>query len=365
MGANPGTGDNWPKKSDEAFAADYASMAFSRNLQEREKLAWMLFSRINQLIDDPNGGGMSGTGKVPVWLAWPTDPDTFASTTPFAFQLTPRDDMKPSVRKADLEAGSITTADPDSANEEVTRNKISYDYLINNGLTTKTNIATFFTKNDYVNMPVGSIELKASWLQVTDSSPAPKGALTYKFSSGTYWWRGLHIMVKMRLLADPSKAFYSPEPSWFWTTFEFNDNPGVKHVRDTLITQRAPLQKNEIDRILNTAGLKGFGFEAYAPNGTQISFMDGEKPVILGHTDMEDFAGSPNPAQSSYWNRFESSCHTCHATAAYNPETKKFFPFTVPKGKLYHDYNDGNGVYLSQGFKSLDFMWPIAFQAKK
>jgi hypothetical protein len=38
--------------------------------------------------------------------------------------------------------------------------------------------------------------------------------------------------------------------------------------------------------------------------------------VILGHTDMEDFADSPNTAQPHDWNRFEASCHSRHVTAA-------------------------------------------------
>ncbi len=365
------TDDGWLAKSDEKFAADCADMAFDGDLEERQKLAWMFFARISQLIDDPDKGGMSGKGKAPVWMAWPTDPDTFGTTRPFAFDKDVRNDLNPSVEKKDIKAGRIATADPDGANEEVTRNKISYDYLIHNGLTTKIDVATYFTKHDYVDMPVGSVELKASWLQVTKGSPAPEGALTFRFDSGEYWWRGLHIMVKMKPLKDPGDAFYTEEPSWFWTTFEFNDNPGVAHVRETLITQRAPLPQDEISEILKAGGLAGFGFESYAPNGTQIRFTenaDGTTPVILGHTDMEDFAGSPNTAQPKYWKAFEASCHGCHATAAYNPQTAAFFPFSVPTGALHPGYNktDSAGVvrYLGQGYRPLDFMWPIAFQAR-
>lgn len=364
------TADGWLEKSDQAFAADCADMAFNGDLEQRQTLAWMFFTRVNQLIDDADGG-MSGKGKVPVWMAWPTDPDTFDTAKPFKFGAEPRAKMKPSAEKKDIDAGRIATADPDGANEEVTRNKTSYDYLISSGLTTKLDVAAFFKENDYVDMPVGSVELKASWLQVTDGSPVPDGALTFKFDSGEYWWRGLHIMVKMQPLSDPGDAFYSEDPSWFWTTFEFNDNTGVAHVRDNLITQRAPLSEKQIVDILTAGGIADFGFEAYAPNGTQIRFTEngtGATPVILGHTNMEDFAGSPNTAQPRYWNRFEASCHSCHATASYNPDTATFFPFSVPTGALHPGYNmtDSAGAvrYLGQGYKSLDFMWPIAFQAR-
>lgn len=375
-GPEPAQPQSWLELDDAAFAAKYAGMAFGDSLADRERLAWMYFVRVNQLIDDPTNGGMSGSGKVPLWMAWPTDPDTFATREPFQFGAAPRTDIEPSAEKKDLEAGPVQTADPDSSNEEVNRNKISYDYLIQSGLTTQADVATFFKKNDYVNMPVGSIELKASWLQVTDGSPAPPGALTFKFDSAEYWWRGLHIMVKARLLdpetlaKDPLAMFYTEEPSWFWATFEFNENPGVQHVRESLITQRAPLPKAEIAALLEQGGMAGFGFESYAPNGTQIRFTvngTGETPVILGHTDMEDFAGFPNNGQPRYWTNFQASCHSCHATASYDPQNATFFPFTVPTGALDPGYNlTGTSstptMYLGQGFKPLDFMWPIVFQ---
>lgn len=364
------TANGWAAKTDAEFAADCADFAFNGSLEDRQRLAWMFFARVNSLIDDPSGG-LSGKGKVPVWMAWPTDPDTFGTIEPFDFDAPPRTGMEPSVEKKDIEAGRIATADPDGANEEVTRNKTSYDYLIESGLTTKLDVAAFFDSHDAVDMPVGSVELKASWLQVTDGSPAPEGALTFEFEGGEYWWRGLHIMVKMRSLQDPRDIFYSEESSWFWTTFEFNDNPGVGRVRETLITQRAPLSAAEITAILEAGNVAGFGFEAYAPNGTQVRFTEngqGEVPVILGHTDMEDFAGSPNTAQPAYWRHFEASCHSCHASASYDPETGAFFPFSVPTGALDPGYNetDANGVvrYLGQGYKPLDFMWPIAFQTR-
>ncbi|WP_425101725.1 hypothetical protein [Tropicibacter sp. S64] len=375
-------GPGWIDKPDDVFAADCVDFAFNGSLEEREKLAWMFFTRVSRVIDDTQPDGTIGDGivrdgtptkKVPVWMAWPTDPDTFGTRKPFDWDNElPRREMEPSVEKKDIEAGRIATADPDGANEEVTRNRTAYDYLINAGLTTKIDVAEFFKTHDAVDMPVGSVELKASWLQLPKGEVPPDGALVFHFESGDYWWRGIHIMVKMQSLPNPVEdIFYSEEPSWFWTTFEFNDNSGVRKVRETLITQRAPLPPEEIDSVLAEGGVADFGYQAYAPNGTQIRFTvdgTGEVPVILGHTDMEDFAGSPNTAQPQYWTRFEASCHACHATAAYNPKTETFFPFSVPTGALHKGYNmtdkAGTVIYLGQGYKPLDFMWPIAFQTK-
>ena len=365
------TGDGWINKTDANFAADCANMAFEGDLADRQKVAWMFFTRVNQQIASGKHKGMNGGKTVPQWMAWPTDPDTFATRQPFNFSGAPRTTMMPSAEKKELHIGNISTANPDGANEEVTRNRISYDYLIKNHLTTRADIAAFFENNDYVNMPVGTVELKASWLQVTPGSPAPEGALTFEFDSGKYWWRGLHIMVKMCELNDPAQLFYSEEPSWFWTTFEFNENPGVTHVREKLITQRQPLEDHEIQKLLSAADLAKTDYQNLAPNGTQIRFTDnadGVTPVILGHTDMEDFAGLPNTAQPAYWTSFNASCHSCHATAAYNPSTKASFPFSSPTGALHPAYNasdsEGKTEYLGQGFKPLDFMWPIVFQTK-
>ena len=374
---------NWIAKNDADFASDCAEMAFKGSLKERQYLAWMFFARVNQLISDSHG--VSDSGRVPEWMAWATDDDTFAANPSFKFKETNRDDLKTVTEKKVL-AGGVSVDQPDSANEEVTRNVIGYDYITKTAkLNTKQGVLDYIKAGNRVDMPVGSVEIKASWLKVPLGG-APEGALVFNFKSGAYWWRGLHIMVKMQSLPKDENLFYTEEPSWFWTTFEFNDNPGIDHVREKLITQRKPLSLKEIKKILSEAGIEGFGFEAYAPNGTQIRFTEkgkGTKPVILGHTNMEDFAGSPNTAQPSYWTSFNASCHTCHATAAINPETETFFPFTVPTGALTPQYygtateekpSKGAGskstesvtvnLYLGDGFVPLDFMWPISFHAK-
>lgn len=359
--------EDWIAKSDEAFAADCVDMAFQGNLHDRETLAWMFFTRANQLIADSNG--ISQSGRVPQWMAWATDDDTFSKNPSFEFSETTRDDLVPVTQKK-LLAGEISMTEPNTSNEETVRNSISYEYITQTAkLNTKKGVLKYINSGHTVDMPVGTFEVKASWLKVPPGG-APEGALTFQFESGNYWWRGMHIMVKMRPLPKGEPLFYSEEPSWFWSTFEFNNNPGVDQVRENLITQRSPLSQEEYTNILEQGGISGFGFENYAPNGTQIRFtVDGKgtTPVILGHTDMEDFAGLPNTAQPSYWTSFNASCHSCHATAAINPTTKTYFPFSVPAGALtpqYYGTKDNANFYLGNGFVPLDFMWPITFHAK-
>lgn len=367
----------WLDKDDATFAQDCVGMAFDGTPEDRALLAWLFFARANQLISHSNGMVLDGqqSGRVPVWMSWATDDDTFTDAPSFVFNNVPRDDLTPVVAKSDLQAGHLNNNDPDGANEEVTRNEVAYTYLTETAkLNTYDGVKTFFETNDMVNIPVGSFEVKASWLKVPESGPiagqVPDNALVFNFDGGAYWWRGMHIMVKMQELDDPADVFFSEKPSWFWSTFEFNDNPGVDHVRETFITYPADLDPAEIENVLGEAGIAGFGFENYAPNGTQIRFTadgNGTDNVILGHTNMEDFAGWPNTAQAPYWENFNASCHACHATASYNPEADEYFPFSVPTGALSTNYNftEGNGTMhiISLGYQPLDFMWPIAFRA--
>ena len=103
----------------------------------------------------------------------------------------------------------------------------------------------------------------------------------------------------------------------------------------------------------------------------QIRFTEdgtGEVPVILGHADMAGFAGSPDTAHPACWTRFEANCHACHATAACNPDTKEFFPFSVPTAALDSGYNGPDAKHIAQYpgacYKTLDFAWPFAFQTR-
>jgi hypothetical protein len=205
------TGD-WVEMSDRKFAEAFADAAFSDDLKDRELVAWLLFARANQLIKDK--GGVSESGQVPLWMSWATDADTFKENPTFEFTLTNRDDLQPVTDKKVL-AGAVSVADPDGANEEVTRNEVGYDYLVNTAkLNTYQGVLDYVKAGNQVNMPVGSIEIKASWMQVTDRG-VPKGALTFNFKGGTYWWQGMHIMAKMKDLpkGDREDLYYSEDPS--------------------------------------------------------------------------------------------------------------------------------------------------------
>lgn len=337
---------DWLTMSDEEFAVSFADQSFTGTPEERYEVAWMLFARVNQQIEIE--------GEVAsLWEAWPSDNDTFKSTTPFVFGEKERDDPHFVTSKKVLAGGVLQVVEQAGA-EEVARNIIGYDYLINSGLNTAAGVTKYLNNGNMVQMPIGSVEIKAKWMPA--NTPETDGA--YPFYKGKYALTGLHIMVKMN--ETPKGVYTSGDPSWFWTTFEFEKNPGLQHVRTTLTDQpHDPLDTEPRARILEAAGLAGTPFELYSPNGTQITFEEDGSFKVLGHTMMEDFAGVPENTSPTDWTGFRSSCHSCHATASWNVETSSGNPMPMPVGKLTEA-----DLEKLKGYLPVDFMWPIVFHAK-
>jgi len=336
---------DWWTMSDQAFAKAYADTAFSDDIDDQSTVAWMLFARLNQPQDYQ--------GKtVSTWELWPSNADTF---NPALGDFVPQSKVRPrphlEMTKFEQATGRFHTF-PDSAGEERTRNMLSYRYIRGNGLITKSGVNAYLSRGNTVDVPIGSVEVKADW-----SNNRVEGA--YQFADETtgsiYSLLGLHIMAKLR--PTPADPYTSEDPSWFWTTFEFYGNPGLEHVQTTLITYPDPLSNGA--RLLAEAGLDGTAFTNYSSNGTQIRFADdANSKIVLGNTKMEDFAGFPNPDDPAGWTSFNSSCHTCHVTAAYSADQGKYFSFNpqIGTGELPRT--------LMKGYKSLDFIWSISFNAR-
>jgi hypothetical protein len=162
---------------------------------------------------------------------------------------------------------------------------------------------------------------------------------------------------------DPASPFSSEDPSWFWTTFEFQGNPGLAHAQ-TFLTYKDALAPAEAMSLLTQAGLDKTAFANYKCNGTQIRFSDpAHKKIILGNTQMENFNFTPTSATNpANWKTWDISCHTCHATASASLKNNvlSFYPFgdqvewgggPIPAGKM-------------NGYQPLDFIWSIDFYAR-
>ena len=165
-------------KTDTRFANDCSDYVFNKDSTplKRELVAWMLFARINQKIHGKNAKGKPVS--VPKWMAWPTDKDTFKQSDK-RFEFSEVSDISTTggfVIPKQVLAGATSTADPDGSNEQVTRNKIAYDYLFDNKLNTVEGINAFLTPEEVtrIEMPIGSVEVKGSWLCLLYTSPSPR-----------------------------------------------------------------------------------------------------------------------------------------------------------------------------------------------
>ncbi|CUS42978.1 MAG: hypothetical protein VB954_12210 [Thalassolituus sp.] len=341
---------DWWTMSDADFAAEYSTMALNDDVEGQSEVAWMLFSRVNQRVNF-NGKDFSQ------WEIWPSNEDTFSPAVK-AFSVENKVRTRPHLQEPKIflaaqhqPMAAKFSMPPNDGGEEVTRNLISYKYIMQKNLNSKAGVWNTLSTSPKIDFPIGTVEIKGDWV-----NSAVDGAyqLVDSTTNTTYSLLGLHIMAKMA--PTPDDPFHSETPSWFWTTFEFKGNPGLANAQ-SLITYPDQLSQAQYTKMLVQSGLGKTAFVNYRSNGTQIRYSDAKNPnIILGNTKMEDFAGVPDGSSPDKWTAWNSSCHTCHGTTSGNPTIKAFYPFTVSTGKITDPKIDK--------FTSLDFVWSIAFHAR-
>lgn len=339
-----GQSANWWSLSDSDFITQNGSLATGTQVQQ-STFAWMVFARANQRVT-------TGQGTFSQWELWPSDAQTFnPNAAPFDASKVIR--KRPHLQQSRLSAfagpahqGSLTNPFPPSGGgEEVTRNALSYGYIMGKGLNTQAGIAQYLgTTGAKIDFPLGTVETKAFWVS---------GAVAGAYQVGGFSLTGLHLMVK--IAPRPADPFTATTPSWFWTTFEFNGNTGLAAAQK-LITYGDVLPAGGAATLLNQAGLGGTPFANYVSDGQQIQYADATNPtIVLGNTQIEWFLANPANHQPSTWKSWSSSCHSCHGQASGQPggNGMTFFNFTGPVGPL-------TGSNLPPpGYQSLDFVWAL------
>jgi hypothetical protein len=346
---------DWWTISDKDFATEFATQATSETIKDQSNVAWMLFARVNQPVQNQGQ-------TVSQWEMWPSNDDTFSPAVAL-FKAETKVRTRPHLQapktakiEGKTKAVHLFSLPPSGGGEEVTRNLDSYTYIIQNGLQTQAGVKQFLASpNPKADLPIGAVEIKASWVPgKTD------GAYQFTGSTGTYSLLGIHIMAKVK--PGPADPFSSEDPSWFWTTFEFKGNPGLANAQG-LLTYKDALPPADAMALLTQAGLGQSPFANYKCNGTQIRFSDAKnKKILLGNTQMEPFNFTPTNAGPAQWKTWNISCHTCHATASANPKTPAFFfPFSNVQIK-----GGGGPIPAGQmtGYQPLDFIWSIPFYAR-
>lgn len=363
--AQPPTLPYWWTVSDEVFARQNAKLATSDDPVERSAVAWMLFARANQPTAYENM-------TVTRWELWPSDVDTFHLQSQKAFKAVGKVRNQPHLqisKLAKLRAHDPNTnPDPgknfNNGTEEVTRNLLSFNYITDNNLYKKAGIAQWLKSNTPVDLPIGVVETKAIW----STTPLP-GAYSFAapHDGAVYYLQSLHIMAKFA--KTPQDPFTSTDASWFWTTFEFNKNPGLAHAQSLLLPTKDALPPGEVAKWLGQSGVTAAfpNLANYKCNGTQIRFVEGGKPGLLGNTLQENFGFTPStasPNDPTQWTKWQISCHTCHGEASAKLDSNGMV-VTQPFGNKASPTNIGPiDPSIVNGYKSLDFNWAIDFFAK-
>jgi hypothetical protein len=392
-----------------------------------DKFAWKLFLEVNRKAEhqSPIGGAVgSPMSHDALWETWADDTQTFPAKPdpanppqwPTAGQapnkvktlappLRRRAELLRSMRlrgeaeESQLESvdvgklppGGFSVPDGNGVGEEVHRNKVTFDYIVENGLWYREGIAAFFDKaakavgNDVdfaaraVSLPRASIEVKANWI-VIDEKDKSKFHWNHNQAGQLLGLVAMHIISK-------------DLPNWFWCTFEHVDNPGRGDfigIHDSFGVDPAhtPSQTKSAGAIyppekMKAALLKLFEengyqgewadeFKNYRLKGSQVDFTDGPgRPLLLGNSVTE--SGFVPTA----------SCMTCHARAAVDAGGASSFPFfgqQAPLPLIDHDslqpvltYNGppdpswyfrdtSNGSTLRN--LQTDFIWAIPFKAQ-
>ena len=346
---------DWWTLSDKDFATEFAKQATSDTIKDQSNVAWMLFARVNQPVQNQGQ-------TVSQWEMWPSNDDTFSPAVAL-FKAEAKVRTRPHLQapktakiQGKTKAVHLFSLPPSGGGEEVTRNMDSYTYITQNGLQTQAGVKKFLASpNPKADLPIGAVEIKASW-----APGKTEGAYQFTGTTGTYSLLGIHIMAKVK--PAPADPFSSEDPSWFWTTFEFKGNPGLANAQG-LLTYKDALPPADAMALLTQAGLGQSPFANYKCNGTQIRFSDAKnKKILLGNTQMEPFNFTPTNAGPAQWKTWNISCHTCHATASANPKTPDFFfPFSDVQIK-----GGGGPIPAGQmtGYQPLDFIWSIPFYAR-
>ncbi len=246
--------------------------------------------------------------------------------------------------------------------EMVYRDRLQYNYIVNNGLNTQAGAAAFYASRKVVSFPGKSMALKVDWVPIKDLLkwvPELGSLANVRQAYYTVISEGVEYgMVAMHIST-------AANPNWVWGTFEHQNNPGrcdaigcydsfgarkrvVLPDESKPNTQYGACKKTpELKSIMNAAGLSSV-WENYCLKSTQVTYTnDDGKPTVLTNSVTE---------RLSVNGELIGSCITCHANAAFGstgaPTNAAMTMLAYnPVGKPIKD--------VFKDAKANDFMWGI------
>ena len=336
-----------------------------------DQTAWELLAQITR------SAAKAGNNDV-LFETWASDIDTFVETPrwPDAGEgarmvlinrVQPRGSKLPGaiLPAQHCDAGHIAPC----IGKETLRNRPAFDFIVDNGLTTRRGLAAFFGKA--MDFPIDTIEVKAEWLPVSELKAwngvtAEQATSLYHINQAKFGDEtvpvaliALHVITKQ-------------VPNWTWATFEHWKNPGRcddTGCRDTFGAVEPALAANRhpergyaqcraskaLRRLFAENGIADVWLN-YCLKGTQTEFVTTTgAPTRLGNSVAETInAGVPHG---------RSSCITCHAEASFDRHGRS--AKAVPKiGAPRPLWFIGSGSRAEPRFRQSDFVWAIPFCAK-
>ena len=379
-----------PADKPECRAADGRPNLNTPNLAANcpDLFAWSKFIEVN-------APAPAARGKV-LWETWATDPDTFPATPNPALCSTPNpppgtcpvwpaaeaphtmlfsakradDDNDPStppfrVLTAPVSAKGVPPDLGAIAGETIRRNRVTFDYIVNNALWYQEGLKQRFNENFTIELPLASIEVKLNWLPMSSVADPSRYFTVLDDKKVLQGLVAMHVTTK-------------DLPNWYWATFEHVDNPG----RCDFIGCRDSFGANPAFRAPRGELKLPYPAEALTPGLLAMMKAANLNPVFQNYrlkgsqTDFTDSRGEPTLAGNSvteYGFVPTASCITCHSRAGTDwngqkPANLRIFgeklggqTFNGPADpELFYDRNDPARRYMMQS----DFVWAIPFRAQ-
>ncbi len=362
-------------------------------MNQPDRFAWQLFVEVNRKAPAQyqhtltRKDGTKFNTNSATWETWPDDPWTFPKdpdpANPPKWPDAPAGKQLLAKGKGTPAAGDDAILDTgEGGGEEIHRNRATFDYVIQNNLWYQQGIAAFFAKNDVMNFPVESIEVKANWIQIAE---ADKSKYHWNYDQQGQLWGLVATHIT-------SKAI----PNWFWATFEWVGNAGrcdfigchdcfgytPHHVASNTdkVAQVYPggTITTSLQALFKQNGYDGAWMQEYSNyrlKGSQTDFtLPTGDALLVGNSVTE--GGFVQTA----------SCMTCHARAAVNAQGQNAFPiFGEASGLPLQDQSPENfqnqftthhgtpvpswytiltGQSSTPLFRQTDFVWAIPFRAQ-
>lgn len=252
--------------------------------------------------------------------------------------------------------------------EQTKRNRVQFDYIVNNQLNTQTGLAAAFARSFKVEMPLESIAVKGDWVpvqtllqwvpQLGDLNNIRKLYHMNTVGAVEYALVALHVSSRQN-------------PNWVWGTFEHQMNPGrcdsigcfdsfgaeipaVPPNRTAINSQYGACPKTPPLKAMMTKANLSPVWENYCLKSTEVNYTAADgTPYALGNSVIEGIVGNGTISASS--------CIACHVYASFGSNGK---PTDAAKAMLPFNPTGNPIPAVLAGSQQFAFMWGVLLAPK-